>query len=222
MPTITNNLSILKNKINEFEIKYGRIPGSVKLLAVTKNQSIENIKEALACGHSVFGESYWQEAFSKMQALKNEKIEWHFIGSIQRNKTKPIAENFDWTQSVSSFAIAKRLSEQRHLDLNICLQVNIGEEKTKSGIMPEEVFSIAAQCQSLPNIKLRGLMSIPKPTHDFQEQRKQFHILKNLYDDLCKSGFNFDTLSMGMSNDMEAAIAEGSTLVRIGTAIFGK
>lgn len=223
--SVSSNLISVKKNISEYEIRYGRKPGSVKLIAVSKNQSTDKIHEAFLSGQLAFGESYWQEANEKMRFLKEDNIEWHFIGSIQRNKTKSIAENFNWVQTVSSLIIASRLSEQRPVSLgklNICLQVNISQEKNKSGISPNELFVLAEKCVALPNISLRGLMCIPQPTHNFLEQRQQFHLMKELYDSLCKKGMDLDTLSMGMSDDMEAAIAEGSTLVRLGAAIFGQ
>lgn len=225
MNTIQLNIQQIKNDIRECEIRYHRQPSSVSLLAVSKNQSIEKIREAIDAGQIAFGENYLQESLEKIAALGNEKIEWHFIGSIQQNKTKKIAENFAWVHSISDMKIAKRLNEQRpaHLPpLNICLQVNNSFEDTKSGIDPEFVLALAKYCDALPNLKLRGLMSIPAAKNTFDEQRIQFRNLRLLFDNLIENGFKIDTLSMGMSSDFEAAIAEGSTIVRIGTAIFGK
>lgn len=217
--------SAIMNLIHEFEKRHGKIRGSVKLLAVTKNQSVENIQTAIDEGQFSFGESYLQEALPKIEFFSSQKnLEWHFIGSIQANKTKKIAENFSWVQSVNSIQIAKRLHEQRPdflPPLNICLQVNVSGEKTKSGIPLNEVVTLATECSSLSRIKLRGLMTVPAAKNNFDEQRTQLHPLKLMFDELNAAGFELDTLSMGMSDDMEAAIAEGATMVRIGTAIFG-
>ncbi len=223
--TIQQNILNLKQQICELETRYQRKTNSVKLLAVSKNQSIEKIYSAIDADQFAFGENYLQEALPKIIALQEKNIEWHFIGPLQSNKTKKIAEHFHWVHSVDSFAIAKRLNDQRPLHcppLNICLQINISHEQTKSGLHPEQALNLAKECSLLKNLALRGLMAIPEPKINIAEQRAELHSLKLLYDLLCKNGLNFDTLSMGMSNDLEAAIAEGSTLVRIGTAIFGE
>ena len=168
-----------------------------------------------------FGESYLQEALPKIALFPD--IEWHFIGPIQSNKTRKIAEHFAWVQSVANAKIAQRLNDQRppHLPpLNICIEVNISHELTKSGIIEQDLFKLTEYCLNLPRLKLRGLMGIPAPTADLEQQRKQFHQLFLLYQTLKQQGFDLDTLSMGMSDDFEAAIAEGSTLVRIGTRVY--
>jgi pyridoxal phosphate enzyme (YggS family) len=225
MHDIAHNLLVIKNKIREFEKYYQRNPDSVKLIAVSKHQSLEKIQAAIDAGQTAFGENYLQEALEKIIYFSKYDIEWHFIGPIQRNKTKKIAEHFSWVQTIDSVMIAKRLHDQRpdHLPpLNICLQVNISDEKNKSGISPENIFELATYCTSLSKLQLRGLMTIPARCSTFEEQRIQLHRLKLVYDELIAQGFPLDTLSMGMSDDMQAAIAEKSTLVRIGTAIFGK
>lgn len=222
---IQNNLHEILTKIRHYELKYGKPNHSVTLLAVTKKQSLEKIQAAIDAGQKTFGENYLQEALEKILFFAHENLEWHFIGPIQSNKTRKIAEHFSWVHSVDSYKIAQRLSEQRpsHLPpLNICLQVNISAEETKSGINPDEIISLVSQCGDLPNIKLRGLMTIPAIKKTLEEQRAQLHPLKLIYDDLRKKINYIDTLSMGMSDDLEAAIAEGSTMVRIGTAIFGE
>lgn len=225
MNEFSKNLSLIKNTIADSELRYGRNPGSVSLLAVSKGQSIEKIKQAINAGQRSFGENYLQEALLKITALTDQTIEWHFIGAIQSNKTKKIAASFQWVQSISEFNIAKRLNDQRPSTLpplNICLQVNLAEETNKSGITAENVFALAAECAKLPRLRLRGLMAIPAISHDFNEQRASFRQLYQLYQALCEQGLALDTLSMGMSQDMVAAIAEGTTMVRIGTALFGK
>lgn len=202
-----------------------RQPHSVFLLAVSKGQPIEKIQQAVAAGQVAFGENYLQEALPKIIALADKKLEWHFIGIIQTNKTKKIADYFSWVHSLSDTQSAQRLNEQRasHLPpLNICLQVNTSQEPTKSGVQNKEVFPLAEYCASLPRLRLRGLMTIAAPKKQFSAQRSEFHRLRVLYDKLNARGFKLDTLSMGMSNDMQAAIAEGATIVRIGTAIFGE
>lgn len=225
MTTILENLTAVKKLIRDSELRYNRSPGSTALLAVSKTQSINQIKEAITAGQLAFGENYLQEALPKITALVTQKIEWHFIGPIQSNKTKAIAENFSWVHSVSELKIAKRLNDQRpsHLPpLNICLQVNISQEPTKSGVHPDETMMLATAVASLPRLHLRGLMTISVPHTSFTEQRDLFHTLRLLQEKLCHNGFTLDTLSMGMSDDLEAAIAEGATWVRVGTAIFGK
>ncbi len=224
MNFITKNLLSLRVKIKACEQKFHRRPDSISLLAVSKSQSIEKIQEAIASGQKSFGENYLQEALPKIEALKDQQMEWHFIGSIQRNKTRKIAEHFDWVQSVTDQQMAKRLNDQRpeHLPpLNICLEINISHEQTKSGIDEEEAFALAAFCETLPRLKLRGLMAIPAPKPTFDEQRIEMRKLTALFTKMIEKGFKLDTLSMGMSQDWEAAIAEGATMIRLGTAIFG-
>jgi pyridoxal phosphate enzyme (YggS family) len=198
---------------------------AVTLIAVTKSQPIDYIKESIKAGQRVFGENYVQEAVEKIKALQTHDLEWHFIGPIQSNKTKLLAECFDWVESVDRLKIAERLNESRPADkarLNICLQVNVSGEASKSGAAPDEVAELARQVVSLPRLQLRGLMAIPEAAHDEAEQRKAFRALKILFEQLKHQGYALDTLSMGMSGDFKAAIAEGATHVRLGSAIFGE
>lgn len=198
---------------------------TVTLIAVTKSQHIDYIKESIKAGQRIFGENYVQEAVDKIKALQDYDLEWHFIGPIQSNKTKPIAEHFDWVQSVDRLKIAERLNDARPADrprLNICLQVNVSGEASKSGVTPDEVAELARQVASLPRLHLRGLMAIPEAIHDEAEQRKAFRVMKNLFEQLKQQGYALDTLSMGMSGDFKAAIAEGATHVRVGSALFGE
>ncbi|MCK5919281.1 MAG: YggS family pyridoxal phosphate-dependent enzyme [Cocleimonas sp.] len=197
---------------------------SVQLLAVSKRHPASSIREAFACGQTTFGENYAQEMLEKAEQLSDLAIEWHFIGPLQSNKTRPIAAVADWVHAVDRLKIARRLSDQRPEGLpplSLCLQVNISEEESKSGVLPHEVSALAKEVALLPNIKLRGLMTIPKAETDFNKQREIFAKLRGLQEELIKEGMQLDTLSMGMSADMPAAIAEGATIVRIGTAIFG-
>jgi pyridoxal phosphate enzyme (YggS family) len=222
---INENLAAIKQQIARHEIQYQREPGSVALLAASKNQPLEKIIQAYQSGQTRFGENYLQEAIPKITALRDQSIEWHFIGPIQSNKTRKIAEYFDWVHSVDSLKIAKRLNDQRptHLSpLNICIEVNISQEPTKAGIEPEAVASLITDCLNLPQLKIRGLMVIPSQQYQFSDQRSIFHTTYQLWQSLRQQGFSLDTLSMGMSGDFEAAIAEGSTLIRLGTAIFGE
>lgn len=222
--TTEQRLNSVLQHISDAEQRYMRSPGSVKLLAVSKTRPADDIRHAYKTGQKAFGENYLQEALEKITQLVDCDIEWHFIGPIQSNKTKEIAQHFDWVHSVDRLKIARRLNEQRPdnmAPLSICLQVNIDNETSKSGISSNEALELAKQIQCLPNIKLRGLMAIPAASQDFNVQRHAFAQLRKLYEQLQKIGISLDTLSMGMSNDLEAAIAEGSTMVRIGTAIFG-
>jgi pyridoxal phosphate enzyme (YggS family) len=221
---IKNNLATLKKLISEYEEKYHRKTDSVRLLAVSKGQTIEKMTEAFEAGQLCFGENYLQEALEKMAGLSDKAIEWHFIGPIQSNKTRKIAEHFSWVHSVDSLKIAKRLNDQRpsHLPpLNICIEVNVSEESTKSGVLPDDVISLAHDCLALPQLKLRGLMAIPAILENFADQRREYHKLFSIWTMLYESGIPLDTLSMGMSNDFEAAIAEGSTIIRVGRGLFG-
>lgn len=209
-----------------------RDPNSVRLLAVSKTFDAAAVLEAVHAGQHAFGENYLQEALDKIAAvgavLQQEQLalpEWHFIGPIQSNKTRPIAENFDWVHTVEREKIASRLSEQRpaHLaPLNICLQVNISGESSKSGAAPEDVAALAHAVAAMPRLRLRGLMAIPEPMPDFELQRQAFRRLRQLLENLNAHGCALDTLSMGMSADMAAAITEGATIVRVGSAIFGQ
>lgn len=216
------NLLAIKDAIANCAKQYGRDPASVSLLAVTKNQSLEAVRAAYAAGQRLFGENYLQEALPKIAALPD--CEWHFIGPIQSNKTRKIAEHFSWVQSVASLSIAKRLNEQRPFNLpplNICIEVNLNAEASKSGVSELDVLPLAEACLALPRLHLRGLMAIPENTDDLNMARRNFHQLAELQNQLISKGIPLDTLSMGMSHDFEAAIAEGSTMVRIGQAIFG-
>lgn len=224
MNTVTERLEQIRARITKAENEYQRPPGSVTLLAVSKTRPLADIETALAAGQHDFGESYLQEALPKIAALAGQAVTWHFIGPIQANKTRAIAENFSWVHSVDRLKIARRLSEQRPDSLpplNICLQVNVSRDPAKAGVAPEAAPALAEQISRLPRLKLRGLMTIPAHSRDFARQRQPFHALHQLYETIRQAGIELDTLSMGMSDDMQAAIAEGTTLVRIGTAIFG-
>jgi pyridoxal phosphate enzyme (YggS family) len=210
--------------IREAELRFQRVPDSVALLAVSKTKPVAEIIAAAEAGQYRFGENYLQEALDKMDALQTYNLEWHFIGPIQSNKTRRIAEKFDWVHSVDRLKIAQRLSEQRPVGkepLNICLQINIDHEDSKSGFTLDELADVAPAIAALPRLRLRGLMTLPALRQDFLEQRQPFARLRQAQQRLITSGLILDTLSMGMSDDLEAAIAEGATMVRIGTAIFG-
>lgn len=219
-------LKKVQQSIHEATKKAGRDIHEVRLIAVSKTKPAKDIEQIYQAGQREFGENYLQEAIEKVDQLAHlPDIKWHFIGAIQSNKTRPIAEHFDWVHSVERIKIAQRLGEQRPADkppLNICLQVNICNEENKAGIALDEVAELAKEVSQINNIRLRGLMAIPLNTSDPEQQRHHFRQLKNCLDQLNKTGFQLDTLSMGMSNDMEAAIAEGATMIRIGTAIFGE
>jgi len=223
MSDIKQRLNQVLDQIHAAEEKYQRPRDSVTLLAVGKTWPLENILEAAAAGQHFFGENYVQESIAKIDGC-TEKLEWHFIGHLQSNKSREIATRFDWVHSVDRLKLAKRLSEQRPANLaplNICLQVNISNEPSKSGFLASEIPELANQINQLPNLKLRGLMAIPAPSDNFEQQRVTFRQVATLQQQLIKQGMELDTLSMGMSGDMEAAIAEGATIVRVGTAIFG-
>lgn len=224
MTDITSRLKAVKKQINEAANACAREPASVTLLAVSKTHPAEDVRAAHAAGQQAFGENYLQDALPKIAELAGLDLEWHFIGAIQSNKTRDIAEHFDWVHTVERDKIARRLNEQRPegaAPLNICLQVNISREESKAGISPDEVLALAEVVSGLPNLRLRGLMAIPAATDDVEAQRAAFRALRECQQQLIAEGFELDTLSMGMSGDIEAAIAEGSTMVRIGTAIFG-
>ncbi len=219
MRAIHDNLQAVRGRLGRAAAAAGRDPLSVTLLAVSKTHPAALVEQALAAGQRAFGENYVQEALEKMDALAGEDVEWHFIGPLQSNKTKLVAARFDWVHSVESGKIAQRLSDQRPAGmpaLNVLIQVNVSGEASKSGVAPGEVLLLAKEINALPRLKLRGLMAIPEPGAGVARYRD----LKNLFEKL-KSEFRLDTLSIGMSDDMETAIAEGSTMVRIGTAIFG-
>jgi len=228
MSSISDNLQAVTADIRAAALANGRDPQQLRLLAVSKTFPADAVIEAAEAGQHCFGENYLQEALEKMQEVQAKKpqlqLEWHFIGPIQSNKTRPIAEHFAWVHSVDREKVAQRLSEQRPAEmpaLNICLQVNISGEASKSGVLPEEALVLAKKIAVLPGLQLRGLMAVPEASHDEQVQRKAFRQLKQLSDAIQAAGITLDTLSMGMSADMHAAIAEGSTMLRIGTAIFG-
>ncbi len=219
-----DRLRAVRDRIHAAEQRFQRPPGAVRLLAVSKTQPVTAVAAMAAAGQTGFGENYVQEALDKMTELAALALEWHFIGPIQANKTRPIAERFAWVHSVDRLKLAERLSAQRPVSLpplNVCLQVNIDREPTKHGLDPAEVSAIAAAVAVLPRLRLRGLMAIPAPAADFAAQRPAFARLRTLQDQLTAAGLALDTLSMGMSDDLEAAIAEGATLVRVGTALFG-
>jgi pyridoxal phosphate enzyme (YggS family) len=221
MSTIAENISTLAERIHSAAQAVERDPASVGLLAVSKTKPASDLREAYDAGLRDFGENYLQEALGKQAELTDLPLIWHFIGPIQSNKTRAIAEHFAWVHSVDRLKIAQRLSEQRPPELpplNICIQVNVSGEASKSGCAPEDLPALAQAIAALPNLKLRGLMAIPEPTDDRDEQNASFAAVSTLQAQL---GLPLDTLSMGMSHDLEAAIAQGATWVRIGTALFG-
>jgi pyridoxal phosphate enzyme (YggS family) len=221
---LTLHVNHVRSRIRSAAIAAGRDPNSVLLVAVTKAKPAESVRLAASAGVTDFGENYLQEALPKMEQLADLKVQWHFIGGIQSNKTRAIAERFHWVQSVDRLSIARRLSEQRPFHsppLNICIQVALVPEPTKGGVAPEALPELAAAIEPLPRLQLRGLMCVPPPQADAAAERRVFARLKAALTDLNALGLKLDTLSMGMSGDFESAIAEGATLVRIGTALFG-
>lgn len=226
MSLITKNIHSIQLRVTQAALQAKRDPSHIHILAVSKTKPASLIEEAYYQGLSHFGENYLQEALQKQTELSDIPLIWHFIGPIQSNKTKEIAEHFQWVHSVDRLKIAKRLSDQRPPTLpplNICLQVNISAEQSKSGCLPSETINLAKTITQLPNIILRGLMAIPEPTDNEQKQREAFAKLRHLKEQINQQlETNLDTLSMGMSHDLEAAISEGATWVRIGTAIFGE
>ncbi|MBJ7314117.1 YggS family pyridoxal phosphate-dependent enzyme [Rugamonas sp. CCM 8940] len=236
MSTIAQNLQAIASTIVATAREAGRGADSVRLLAVSKTFGAEAVLEAVRAGQRAFGENYLQESLDKIVAVRAglaaqpaeqaaaAALEWHFIGPIQSNKTRPIAEHFDWVHTVEREKIAQRLSEQRPdgmAPLNICLQVNISGEASKSGVAPAELAELARRVAALPKLRLRGLMAIPEPSEDYSAQRAAFAQLRQLYEQLRADGLALDTLSMGMSADLRAAVVEGATIVRVGSAIFG-
>ncbi len=227
--SITENIAAVRQAIAQAAVAAGRIADDVQLLAVSKTFGSEAVIEAAQAGQVAFGENYLQEALDKMQAVRVQRpdlnLTWHFIGPIQSNKTRPIAEHFDWVHSVDREKIAQRLSDQRPEalpPLQVCLQVNVSGEASKSGVEPDALLPLARAVAAMPRLRLRGLMAIPEPAESFEAQRQPFRQLRELQAQLAAHGIMTDTLSMGMSADMGAAIAEGSSIVRVGTAIFGK
>ena len=221
---LTLHVNHVRSRIRSAAIAAGRDPESVTLVAVTKAKTAESVRLAATAGVTDFGENYLQEAEVKMQQLADLKLQWHFIGGIQSNKTRAIAERFDWVQSVDRFGLARRLSEQRPYHappLNVCIQVALVPEPTKGGVAPDGLKELARAIADLPRLRLRGLMCVPPPQPDAAAERAVFARLKAALEDLNGGGLKLDTLSMGMSGDFESAIAEGATLVRIGTALFG-
>jgi hypothetical protein len=219
MRVIHDNLQAVRERIARAALAAGRDPSTVTLLAVSKTHPAALVEQAVAGGQRAFGENYVQEAVEKMDALGGKGLAWHLIGPLQSNKTKLVAARFDWVHTVESEKVARRLSDQRPAGmprLNVLVQVNVSAEGSKSGVAPAEVAGLARAVASLPNLALRGLMAVPEPGADVARYRE----LKNLYEKL-KNEFRFDTLSVGMSDDLELAVAEGATLVRVGTAVFG-
>ena len=224
MNNLKANLQNVHSRLEAACVKAGRARSEITLLAVSKRHPASRIRELFELGQSRFGENYVQEALAKQAVLPDKKIEWHFIGPLQSNKTKEVAENFQWAQSVGRQKILNRLSSQRPPNLpplNICLQVNIDREPQKSGLLPEELMDMAQCANELSGLRFRGLMAIPEPAESMEAARPGFRRMRLLYNQLVAAGFNIDTLSMGMSADLEAAIMEGSTMVRIGTDLLG-
>ncbi len=225
MTTIAAHLQAVHDRIARAAQAAGRPASDIALLAVSKTFAPDKIREAHDAGQRGFGESYVQEAVTKITQLAHLPLTWHFIGPIQSNKTRAIAAHFQWVHSVEREKIAVRLNEARPADLpplNVCIQLNVSGEGSKSGIAPGEELALARAIAALPRLRLRGLMAIPEPTPDVSLQRRRFALLREIKDKLVAAGIALDTLSMGMSDDLEAAIAEGATLVRVGTAIFGR
>ena len=221
---VTENLRIVSDLLHSAALEANRDPAGVRLLAVSKKQPMEKIREMAACGQRDFGENFVQEGVAKIEALADLDLTWHFIGHLQSNKTRIVAEYFDWVHTIDKLKTARRLSQQRPDDLpplNVCLQVNVDDEESKSGVSPAAVPELAAACAELPGLRLRGLMCLPAIRDDFEDQRRPFAQLRELRDRVRQAGVEMDTLSMGMTADYRAAIFEYATIVRIGTALFG-
>lgn len=226
MATIANNLQLVRSRISQACLTVQRPSDSVTLLAVSKTFPAENVRDAFNAGQKLFGENYVQEALDKIEALSDirAQIEWHLIGPLQSNKTRPVAEAFDWVHTVDRLKIAQRLSEQRPDSLpplQVCVQVNTSGEDSKSGCAPEEALALAQAVAKLPRLKLRGIMALPAPSPDPAVQHEALKQVRTHFAQWQAAGLDVDTMSMGMSNDLEAAVQEGATMVRIGTAIFG-
>ena len=225
MTTISDRLGRVQQRIAAAARAAGRDPATVSLLAVSKTWGLDAVREAAAAGQRAFGENYVQEGVGKVEALRAMGLEWHFIGPLQSNKTRPVANTFDWVHSIDRLKIAERLAEQRaaHLaPLKLCIQVNVSAEDSKSGVAPEQLGALAHAVAALPRLQLRGLMCIPEPSADAAVLRARFALLRELQAGLVADGLALDTLSMGMSQDIELAVAEGATIVRVGSAIFGE
>lgn len=224
MTSILANLQAVRRRVAAAALVAGRRADAVALLAVSKTWPAESVREAAAGGQRAFGENYVQEGVDKITALADMDLEWHFIGPLQSNKTRAVATHFDWVHSIDRLRLAERLSAQRDeaaTPLNVCIQVNVSGERSKSGVAPDAVRELACAVACLPRLRLRGLMCIPEPSRDEAVLRARFTMLRRLREELEAHGLALDTLSMGMSDDLETAIAEGSTMVRVGTAIFG-
>ena len=224
MIRVTENLRKIRDLLAKAAVDAGRNADSVRLLAVSKKQPVTSVLEAVRAGQRDFGENQLQEGLEKIATIADDELIWHFIGHLQTNKTRAVAEHFHWVHSVDRLKVAARLSQQRpdNLgDLNVCLQVNVDDENSKSGISPAAVLELASAVVELPRLKLRGLMCLPAIRDDFDAQREPFSRLRHLAEQIRANGIPTDTLSMGMSNDYRAAIFEGGTIVRVGTAIFG-
>ena len=221
---VTENLRKIRDLLAQAAAEAGRGPQDVRLLAVSKKQPASKVVEAAAAGQREFGENQAGEGVEKIRVVADDTLVWHFIGHLQSNKSRAVAEHFDWVHSVDRLKIARRLSDQRPAergDLNVCLQVNVDEETSKSGVAIDKVADLARAVAGLPRLRLRGLMCLPRIREDFDAQREPFARLREIAESLCAQGIEMDTLSMGMSADFRAAIAEGATIVRIGTAVFG-
>jgi pyridoxal phosphate enzyme (YggS family) len=227
MATISDNLQLVRERINTACSRVGRAPDSVTLLAVSKTFPAVTVREAFHAGQRKFGENYVQEGVDKIAELADlrDQIEWHMIGPLQSNKTRVVAENFDWVHTVDRMKVAQRLSEQRPAGLpplQVCIQVNTSGEDSKSGISPGEALGLARAVSALPHLTLRGVMGLPAPSDDLAVQKSQLHAVRVVFDSLVAEGIPLDTLSMGMSADLEIAVEEGSSILRVGTALFGK
>ena len=225
MSAIATNLQAVRTRIAAAASAAGRTPESITLLAVSKTKPLADVLAAAAAGQTAFGENYVQEGCEKAAATVDRSLEWHFIGPLQSNKTRLVAEHFAWVHSVDRLKIAERLSAQRPTDLpplQVCVQVNVSGEASKSGCTPAEALALCQAVAALPQLRLRGLMAIPEPADDAAAQRAPLRQLRELYESIRAAGLPLDTLSMGMTHDLEAAIAEGATIVRVGTAIFGE
>ena len=225
MSAIASNLQAVRARIANAALDARRSPDEITLLAVSKTWPVDCVIAASRAGQRAFGENYVQEAIDKALATFDLDLEWHFIGPLQSNKTRPVAEHFAWVHTIDRLRIAERLSAQRPADLpplQVCVQVNVSGETSKSGCSPEQALDLCVAVNGLPRLKLRGLMTIPEPADDFAAQRAPLRRLRELFASIRSAGLPLDTLSMGMSHDLEAAVAEGATIVRIGTAIFGE